>query len=64
MQETLGMISDATLIENRLRTLVVHDRANIVVGELLALQAAESERARDDWQSLRRKALRGNWLHA
>ena len=63
MQETLGAISDATLIQNRLRTLSVHDRTGIVVGELLALQAAEGERARRGWESMRRKALREGWLH-
>ncbi len=64
MQESLGAVSDATLIQDRLRTLVVHDRAGVVVGELLALQAVDGERARHEWQSLRRKALREGWLHA
>jgi CHAD domain-containing protein len=64
MQESLGAVSDATLIQDRLRTLVVHDRAGVVVGELLALQAVDGERARHEWQSLRRKALREEWLHA
>lgn len=64
MQESLGAISDATLIQNRLRALSVHDRANILIGQLLALQAAEGDRARHDWRSLRRKALREGWLHA
>lgn len=64
MQESLGAVSDATLIQNRLRTLVVHDGAGIVVGELLALQAVDGERARRGWQRLRRKALHEGWLHA
>ena len=64
MQEALGAISDATLIQNRLRALSVQDRANILIGQLLTLQAAEGDRARHDWCTLRRKALREGWLHA
>lgn len=64
MQEALGAISDATLIQSRLRALSVHDRANILIGQLLALQAVEGDRARHDWRTLRRKALREGWLHA
>jgi CHAD domain-containing protein len=64
MQESLGAVSDATLIQNRLRTLVVHDGAGIVVGELLALQAVDGRRARRGWQRLRRKALQERWLYA
>jgi CHAD domain-containing protein len=62
LQEALGAISDGTLIEERLRGLVVHDRANLLIGELLALEAVHGERARRDWQSLRRKALREEWF--
>jgi CHAD domain-containing protein len=62
LQEALGAISDGTLIEERLRALVVHDRANVVIGELLALEAVDGERARRDWQALRRKALREEWF--
>jgi len=62
LQEALGAISDGTLIEERLRGLVVHDRANVLIGELLALEAADGERARRDWQALRRKALREEWF--
>ena len=62
MQEALGAISDGTLIQERLRALVVPARANLVIGEMLALEAADGERARHDWQSLRRKALREEWF--
>ena len=62
LQEALGAISDGTLIEERLRGLVVHDRANLLIGELLALEAVHGERARRDWQALRRKALREEWF--
>jgi CHAD domain-containing protein len=62
LQEALGAISDGTLIEERLRSLVVHDRANVLIGELLALEAVDGERARRDWQTLRRKALREEWF--
>src|SRR5579872_4325940 len=62
LQEALGAISDGTLIEERLRGLVVHDRANVLIGELLALEAVDGERARHDWQTLRRKALREEWF--
>ena len=62
MQEALGAISDNTLIQERLRSLVVPDRANRVIGEMLALEAVDSEKARRDWQSLRRKALREEWF--
>jgi CHAD domain-containing protein len=62
LQEALGAISDGTLIEERLRALVVHDRANLLIGELLALEAVHGERARRDWQALRRKALRQEWF--
>ncbi|MGH7716338.1 MAG: CHAD domain-containing protein [Vulcanimicrobiaceae bacterium] len=62
LQEALGAISDGTLIEERLRGLVVHDRANLLIGELLALEAVDGERARRHWQRLRRKALREEWL--
>lgn len=62
MQEALGAISDNTLIQDRLRALVVPDRANRVIGEMLALEAFSSEKARSDWQSLRRKALREEWF--
>jgi CHAD domain-containing protein len=62
LQEALGAISDGTLIEERLRGLVVHDRANLLVGQLLALEAVHGERARRDWQALRRKALREEWF--
>jgi CHAD domain-containing protein len=62
LQEALGAISDGTLIEERLRALVVHDRANLLIGELLALEAVHGERARRDWQALRRKALRREWF--
>lgn len=62
MQEALGAISDGTLIQQRLRSLVVPARANLVIGEMLALEAVDSERARRDWQSLRRKALREEWF--
>jgi CHAD domain-containing protein len=62
LQEALGAISDGTLVEERLRALVVHDRANLLIGELLALEAVHGERARRDWQALRRKALRREWF--
>jgi CHAD domain-containing protein len=62
LQEALGAISDGTLIEERLRGLVVHDRANVLIGELLALEAVSGEQARKDWQTLRRKALREEWF--
>ena len=62
LQEALGAISDGTLIEERLRSLVVHDRANVLIGELLALEAVDGERARRDWQAMRRKALREEWF--
>jgi len=62
LQEALGAISDGTLIEERLRGLVVHDRANLLIGELLALEAVHGAHARRDWQSLRRKALRQEWF--
>jgi CHAD domain-containing protein len=62
LQEALGAISDGTLIEERLRALVVHDRANLLIGELLALEAVHGERARRNWQALRRKALRQEWF--
>ncbi|HTX03970.1 MAG TPA: CHAD domain-containing protein [Candidatus Acidoferrales bacterium] len=62
LQEALGAISDGTLIEARLRSLVVHDRANLLIGELLALEAVQGEHARRAWQSLRRKALREEWF--
>ena len=62
MQEALGEISDGTLIQERLRALVVPARANLVIGEMLALEVVDSERARRNWQSLRRKALREEWF--
>jgi len=64
LQEALGAISDGTLIEERLRGLVVADRANVLIGQLLALEAMHGERARHDWQLLRRKALREEWFTA
>lgn len=62
LQEALGAISDGTLIEERLRGLVVHDRANLLIGELLALEAVDVVHARRAWQALRRKALREEWF--
>lgn len=62
LQDSLGAIGDARLVQERLRELAVHDRANLVVGELLALEAVDDQKARRKWSSMRRKALRRRWF--
>jgi CHAD domain-containing protein len=62
MQDALGAIGDARLIQERLRELVVPERAKAVIEELLLLEATGSEAARRKWATLRGKALSKQWL--
>lgn len=61
MQDALGAINDAAFIEERLRATVDGAGAQLVAGQLIALEAVEGQRARSTWKAVRRKALRAGW---
>ena len=61
MQDVLGAVHDAAFIQDRLRATFGDARA-LVAGELLAFEAVEGEKARRHWKSLRRHALRADWI--
>ena len=61
VQDALGAINDAAFIQERLRATVEGAGAQLVAGQLIALEGVEGQKARTTWKLLRRKALRDDW---